>query len=90
MIQTFAIAELHDEVDIGPRVNDFEETHNVGVIDSSKHINFLLDGFFSSCVGQVFLFVGLNGHNELCLLVGRPFDNCKSPSSDLQPDIEIF
>jgi hypothetical protein len=62
VIQIFAVAQLHNEVALGWRINHLEQFHDVGVVHAGKDVNLAMDRHQLALMRQFRLLVSFERH----------------------------
>ena len=89
MVQVPSSAQLHDQVYLGPRINNLIESHYVSVVYVSKHVNLTMQRRGSFLFLKVTLFICLQSEYMSGVAVGASLDNGVSAGANLQANIEV-
>ena len=89
MVQVPALAQLHDQVDVSPGVDDLVQSHDVVVSHVRQDVDLPMQGKGSRFLQEILLVVDFEGYRMLRLLMDRSLDCGKRPLADLETNGEV-
>ena len=90
VVQVLADAELHDEVDVGTRVDHFVKSHDVGVAEVGEDVDLAVEGKRRTFLLQILLFVYFERNDVVGLAMHASLDGGEGALTNLQPNLEVM
>ena len=83
VVNTHALTQLHDEMDLRPLIDDFMQFHDVRVPQFRKCVDLSVNCLCCRLVLQILLFICLDRNHVLRHFMLGPSHNCKGALADL-------
>ena len=90
MVKVLAVAELHDQMDMGPGVNDLIQAHDVLMLQVGQNVYLSMHSYRSLLVIKVFLLIDFKSYRVAGRAMDAPFDGGEGSRTNLKTHHKVI